>query len=545
MMNRDENRVGVVDTDGGDGGGNTEPGERHRVGISVTDRSGTITCANRGFADLFGDTVDRLVGTDIHQLLDVCGESETTHELFERLRAGESVSRDLRLDRAVEEGRTVRWEAIPFGQPGSRSVVGVYVDHTECDRTAAKSRLLREISRRLGEAETYRSGLETTVAAICTYTDWSYGEVWTPASDGDYLEYTLGYTDDPTIEGFLTASRSVTFASGEGLPGRVYDARSPEWIPDASEESVDVFHRAELATEADLRAAFAVPIVADERVVSVLTFFLRERRESDGRLAADITDVAARLGGLVERKQAEQRRRERNEQLDRFTSTVSHDLRNPLSVAQGYLEIARNESSSEALRTVSNSLDRMEELIDNLLTLSRAGDTIGDQTWLSLDEIASAAWDNVRTETASIEIEACRLRGDPTRLQQLFENLFRNAIQHGGADVTVRLGALEPIGTTTRTDTDGLATGFYVEDDGSGIPVDERGSVFDEAYSTGGNGLGLLTVEEIATAHGWTVTCTESRGGGARFEFEETDTSGPHEAVQWSHIDAEAGEDIG
>lgn len=94
---------------------------------------------------------------------------------------------------------------------------------------------------------------------------------------------------------------------------------------------------------------------------------------------------------------------------------------------------------------------------------------------------------------------------------QLLENLFRNAVEHGGPDVTVEVGALED--------------GFFVEDDGPGIPSDARDEVFDVGYSSAddGSGFGLSIVRRIATAHGWDISVTEGTDGGARFEI--TDVS--------------------
>jgi signal transduction histidine kinase len=89
----------------------------------------------------------------------------------------------------------------------------------------------------------------------------------------------------------------------------------------------------------------------------------------------------------------------------------------------------------------------------------------------------------------------------------LFENLFRNAVNHGGGEVTVTIGE--------------IADGFYVADDGAGIPDDERDDIFEAGYSTadGGTGFGLAIVKEVVEAHGWEIRVTDSEMGGARFEI--------------------------
>jgi signal transduction histidine kinase len=99
------------------------------------------------------------------------------------------------------------------------------------------------------------------------------------------------------------------------------------------------------------------------------------------------------------------------------------------------------------------------------------------------------------------------VRADGTHLQRLFENLIRNAVEHGGDDVTVTIG-----------DADG---GFYIEDNGPGIPDGDRTEVFDAGYSTNseGTGFGLSIVEQVAETHEWDIRVTEGGDGGARFEI--------------------------
>ncbi|WP_336136422.1 sensor histidine kinase [Natronomonas amylolytica] len=222
----------------------------------------------------------------------------------------------------------------------------------------------------------------------------------------------------------------------------------------------------------------------------------------------------------LEAERAELAARERelerqNERLERFTHIVSHDLRNPLTVAAGRLELARQDGDSEHLDAMETALERMETLIDELLALARQEQTIDDTDWVSLSMVANNAWATVDTKAATLQVDDDDLtvKADSGRLQQLFENLFRNAIDHAGEDVTVRVGGL--------SDT----AGFYVADTGPGIPEAERDDVFTYGYSTAedGTGFGLAIVSEIAEAHGWEITLTDSEEGGTRFEISGTD----------------------
>jgi signal transduction histidine kinase len=210
---------------------------------------------------------------------------------------------------------------------------------------------------------------------------------------------------------------------------------------------------------------------------------------------------------LTEQKERERELQRQNERLDEFASVVSHDLRNPLSIADGYLTLVRDANDDPNCEKIQSALDRMNNLIDDVLALAREGRVVGDRRTVDLGDAARSAWENVKTGGATLELDGDRsLAADPRRLGELLENLFRNAVEHGGDDVVVRVGA--------------LGDGFFVEDDGPGIDAEKRETVFEAGYTTGGDGsgLGLAIVRRIAEAHGWSVRIPDADGG-ARFEF--------------------------
>jgi PAS domain S-box-containing protein len=227
-------------------------------------------------------------------------------------------------------------------------------------------------------------------------------------------------------------------------------------------------------------------------------------------------------------------RKEREERLKEFASVVSHDLRNPLNVVQGRLELAQETGDFEHLDAAVDAADRMEHLIEDLLTLARQGDAVGTLDTVDLGTAARQAWTNVDTTGAALSVaDTATFEADPDRLRELLENLFRNSVEHGHpeADIaSLAAGRRRPDDaadnaylTVSVGVLDG-GSGFYVTDDGEGIPDDERDQVFDRGYTTAsdGTGFGLAIVEDIASAHDWTVAVTESESGGARFEFRTT-----------------------
>lgn len=248
--------------------------------------------------------------------------------------------------------------------------------------------------------------------------------------------------------------------------------------------------------------------VFDGAALPVSTVTTRRRIAGDPYNFGTIRDI-------TDRKRREQELRDKNERLEAFAGIVSHDLRNPLSVAKGYLELLRSDVDNDEIELIESALDRMDILIEDLLTLAREGRSVSDSEEVSLSDVAADAWRQIEASGATLDTgPETTVLADPNRLQQLLENLFRNSIDHTDGPVSVRVGGL-----------DGRA-GFFVDDDGPGIPESERQQVFEPTYSTDedGTGFGLAIVNEIASAHGWSVTITDADGRGARFEFTGTDS---------------------
>ena len=219
----------------------------------------------------------------------------------------------------------------------------------------------------------------------------------------------------------------------------------------------------------------------------------------------------------------EQKRRERElerqiEKLDQFASLVSHDLRSPINVADGFIEQTRETGDLDHLDRVEAATDRMEEIIDDVLELAREGQAVADPETVSVDTVAREAWEHTETKGASLGVETdATITADPERLTRLFENLFRNTIDHGAPDDSPAELAI----TVGVDDQSTAKVILYVEDNGVGIPTAKREQVLEDGYTTDadGTGLGLAIVSEIADAHGWSVSVTDSDAGGARFEI--------------------------
>ena len=311
-----------------------------------------------------------------------------------------------------------------------------------------------------------------------------------------------------------------TYRVGEGTAGAAYAlGEAVSFDVGSLEDDVD---------RGSVESVLCVPMGA-HGVLTIAHTDVDAFDESDVQLARIL---AANAETALDRVDRERELARQNEQLEEFASVASHDLRNPLNVAMSHVRMLRGQlgdgiaeddgaaevaeangvvappNLSDRLASVDDALERMDTLVDDVLSLSRGGEEVIDPEPVSLASVAEDAWATAGMAPGELSVEgelgvvAC----DRSRLQQVLENLFRNARDHASEDVTVKIGRTEE--------------GFYVEDDGPGIPEREREDVFESRFTTAadGTGFGLTIVRRIVEAHGWTVDVGEGRHGGARFE---------------------------
>lgn len=409
------------------------------------------------------------------------------HELLEQVEAQQSespewpIKQEFRVD---HPDRGMRWVRASLDvlddETGSPSrLTGITTDITEQiereQQLAAQTEELEQLATKY--ASQYRTLFEESpVMTVLTRSE--DGRPVIEDCNGQFVE-TLGYDVDAVIGCELT--EFYTPESADKLQSGGY---SQSLAGEFTNENRDLVAADGEVTETVLRS---VP-----------------RRTVDG----DTIGTVAMYIDISERESVKRA----NEQLEEFTSVVSHDLRNPLNVATGRLELLSDECDSEHLNGLRKALRRMETLIGDLLTLAREGETVTDTQAVNLAALTNGCWETVETSQATlIDNTTCDIQADRSRLKQVFENLFRNAVEHGQTDVTVTVGE--------------LANGFYIEDDGQGISPDERDDVFEAGYSqsTGGTGFGLSIVEQIITAHDWQIRVTDGSDGGARFEITDVE----------------------
>ncbi|WP_435147879.1 GAF domain-containing protein [Halobaculum sp. P14] len=364
----------------------------------------------------------------------------------------------------------------------------------------SRSELERRVCERLQQSEPYESAW---IGRYDPETDVVRPDEWAGLDDEYYESVVI------TVE--------ADDEHGQGAGGKAIRSGEIQCSQDVTTDpSMEPWR--DLFAEHGVESVAVVPIVDGDDVFGILSLYADRPYVFDEAERQVLTELGETIGhavrSLAAREQLSRRERElanQNKHLEEFASVVSHDLRNPLNVAQGFVSLELERRDSDHLRRAADALDRMNELIDDILTLARTGRAVSEFDRVDLAAVAADAWATTGTAAATLETEPSlgAVSGDESRIRELFENLFRNAVEHAGDDVTVTVGGLDD------------ADGFYVADDGPGIPESDRESVFEAGYSTNpdGTGFGLNIVRSIADAHGWDVAVTDSDAGGARFEF--------------------------
>jgi len=483
--------------------------EKASIGLAVHDvDSGEMIDANRHLYETLGHDPDETADLTLR---DVCADEEpyTAGHARETIQSlGESERETLEWRCRSADGETL-WVEVTLRRArigGRDRILAATKDVDERKRRQRRTDRLQQVTRELMTAE--------TDAEIARITARAGAEVLGCPHCGVYL---LDETDD-TLAGTAIAG------DGEEFP------RLAALVDDGSATAVDeavwrAFRDGERTAFVDEDGP-----LADESLGALLISplgehgaFVSAARDPDAvdDLDRSLLDIlSANATAALDRAQREAALREREEELERqnerleeFAGIVSHDLRDPLEAAYGHLELASMECDTEHHEGLREMLTRMQEIVEDALTLARHGQAVVEPEPVDLGEVVDVAWDTAGGGGSTLRTQGSlkTIEGDRTRIVQLLENLFRNAVEHGGEGVTVTVG--------------GFPDGFYVEDDGPGIPKERRDEVFDAGHSTeeGSAGLGLPIVEQIAEAHGWTVSATGGSEGGARFEVTGVD----------------------
>jgi PAS domain S-box-containing protein len=483
--------------------------------VCAIDAEGRHTFVNEAYESMVGYDAEELVGEHVSLVMDDADLVTAVDLIRELLRSDDRTTATFEMDILTADGDGIPTEnhlgLLPLDDDGEfRGTAGVVRDITDFVRHERDLKALHTATRDLSSATATEDVAQVTVETARDVLDLPHSAIflW---DDAEAVLREFVATDAARE----TFGPPTTFERGEGIIGDAFARGDVVTVG-----NVRTTDRGRQPAPSSIRSLCVIPL--DERGVLAIS---APEPDAFDEYDVDLSKIlAANTVAALERVEREQRiqRSERElqrqlDKLDEFATVVSHDLRNPLNVAQGNLQLARETGRDDQFGKVEAALDRMESLVEDLLTLAREGESVGETELVPLADVSWEAWTTVDTREATLTVEpdVSAVEANPDRLRQLFENLFRNAVEHGGPTVAVRIGKLS----------DG---GFLVADDGPGIPEEKRDRVFDSGYSTAeeSTGLGLNIVENIVEAHDWTICATESEDGGSRFEVTDVESSG-------------------
>jgi len=463
--------------------------------ISVDEES-RILYANQSVERVFGYSPEELIGEPLTTIMP------------DRFRDAHFAA----LDRYLDTGeRTLDWNGIELPaehRDGHEVPLSITFEEHSYEGTRIFSGIMRDVSERKAHEENLKT-LQSVARDLMQIRDHDTIAERVVATAEETLNFPIVsvFLYEQSTDSLRPVAHSDAVTDlfdevpelGEGtLALRAYREEEPQTYVASESDEMPVYE-----PEGPIETEYVFPL-GDKGCLLVSS---TDEVALDDRSLSLARILAANAEAALERADRETERERQRERLERFASVVSHDLRDPIQTARATTAVARA-GDEDALDELDGVFDRMDELIEDVLVLAKQGRAVGDTELVDLRAVAEDAWETSDGGQATLAVDGdAEISADRNRLQTLLENLVRNALEHGGADVTVRVGPLDD-------------AGFYVEDDGPGFDGVDTDRLFEYGYSseTDNTGFGLNIVSEIAEAHGWSVTPTTGSDGGARFE---------------------------
>ena len=468
--------------------------------------------------------------------------------------------------------RTWYFRSAPSGRlsDGRRLTISMATDITERKQAEKEARFLHSVTQAIFESQDFHAALNVALQKVCEATGWDLGEAWVPSPDGSVLECSPAwFSKSKHLDTFRSASETLTFAPGIGLPGRVWISQKPEWRRDVSVESNEIYLRTQIAQEAGLKAGLGIPLLTPDGVLAVLVFYMFESQDEDQQLIELIT-ASTELGLMIQRKQAEgeirkalEKEKELTELKSRFISMTSHEFRTPLTTIQSSAELLEHYSHKWTeekklihLQRIQISVKHMTKLLNDVLIIGKAeagklklnpaplelekfcrdlveelqlNDThqhtitfqmgSGDEDYRDISKKPSASSDSPtlhflgEPNGAHSPLSSPLPCLDEKLLRQILENLLSNAIKYSPKETTIEF--------TLRCFSDRAV--FQIRDKGIGIPVDDQQLLFETFHratnvgTIAGTGLGLAIVKRCVDIHQGEVVVESEVGIGTTF----------------------------
>jgi signal transduction histidine kinase/FixJ family two-component response regulator len=196
----------------------------------------------------------------------------------------------------------------------------------------------------MAETQDFEESISVMLRLCCDFINWELAEAWIPSSDGSYLNCSPNsYAKKPDLLDYINQSLLIKFAPNVGLPGRIWSSKKPEWLEDISLAPDEIFLRNHMAAKAGLKACFGIPILVENRVIAILSFFNTTAILCQIRIMELMKALATQLGSILQRKLAEERLKQqfqKEQLLNHLTQSIRSSLNLNTIFATAVREIA-------------------------------------------------------------------------------------------------------------------------------------------------------------------------------------------------------------
>lgn len=521
---------------------------RNPVAMVVSDLSGQIVFANLQANRLLGYEASELIGASIEQLTpeDARGKHEAQRANFNRHPAARKMAgRELNARRKDGQVFPAEIGLVPLNFGDDAFILASIVDlaerhwmEAEINRRANELDLLYRLSLTLAGGEDLYHALRAFVSELKKIITIDAFHIGLYNPETDVFSYTLFLNLE---EDLRPPARKLHEKPGLAL--EIIANKKTLYLEDIQDPQTRRDHHILVIVEAPIRAYLGIPLISGERVIGVMSVqacqpsaYTQEQIRLLETIATQVV-ITIEKSALLEQLQQELSDRQqliaelenKNAELERFTYTVSHDLKSPLVTISGYLgflEQSAAQGNMERFKKdkarIENSVIRMQAMLNELLELSRIGRILNESEYIPFENLVQEATELVRGRLDGKKViiyshpDFPAVYGDKARLIEVLQNLLDNAVKYMGAQARPRI----EVGHQRRSEDQ---TVFFVRDNGMGIAPEHHERVFGLFNkldsSTEGTGIGLALVKRIVELHGGKIWVESEAGKGATFYF--------------------------
>jgi signal transduction histidine kinase len=360
----------------------------------------------------------------------------------------------------------------------------------------------------------------------------------------------LWHISDIEVSEFNKITREISFASGVGLPGRVWASGKPAWIVDVVTDSN--FLRASVASDAGLHGAFGFPVIINERVLGILEFFSRNKEEPDNDLLNMMSAIGSQIAQFIGRRQVEEKLKvsHKMSSIGRLTGSVFHEILNPVNIISAHTQLLlmgaeKGSSTEDDLNSIKEEIERIVTITEKLQEFSRSNKSDVETVELNclIEDILSLIKPELNIKSIKLitnfDMGQPEVMAHGDDLRQAFLNSITNAMDAmpNGGTLTIKtqvvrnseFGVQSTEGKNTELKTQyselkGDSVRITFEDTGCGIAEKDIDRVFEPFFSTKkeikGVGLGLSTSYATIEGYGGKISVESEEGKGSTFIFD-------------------------